>query len=181
MKKDLVYEKGISRREILQVLYDVGLPMGVFSLGLYVISTYAEFGTRLITPVSSIMWGFGVVVSILMPGDRREVIRQTVIFCGLYFAAMLALKFILAVVSGVSGEMIAASYDQTIPIVSGNILPGVASNAIWAVSFMYPVGFIAMQGKRLFQFRRTRNKTQAMGRARDIRDTGKKHVRTYRG
>lgn len=181
MKKDLVYEKGISRRDILQVLYDIGLPMGVFSLGLYVISTYAEFGTRLISPVASAMWLIGIAVAIIMPGDRREVIRQTVIACGLYFGAMLLLKYVLAVVSGVSGEMIAASYDQTIPTVSGNILPGVASNAIWAVSFMYPAGFIAMQGKRVFQFRRTRNKTQAMGRARDIRDTGKQQTRTYRG
>lgn len=179
-KKDLVYEKGVSRRDIIQILYDVGLPMGVFSLGLYTISTYAEFGTRLISPVSVGMWLTGIIVSIIMSGDRRDIIRQTLIACGLYFAAMLGLKYILAIVSGVSGEMIAASYDQTIPTVSGNILPGVASNAIWAVSFMYPAGFIGMQGKRLFQFRRTRNKAIAMGRARDIRDTGKEITRTYR-
>lgn len=108
-----------------------------------------------------------------MPSQRQEVLNQTMIVCSIYFLALLGLKILLAVVSGVSSEMIAASYDQAIPTSTGNAIPGYLQTMMWFVAVLLPIGDISMQVKRLFQFKRNQTLQKTFGRTRGLRNNGR--------
>lgn len=111
-QETLTYKQNMSKAEVFRVIKAIGLPLLVFGLGLFTISNFANFGAKLICPLSGAMWATGFLVALLMPSQRQETLNQTMVVCSLYFLALLGLKILLAVVSGVSSEMIAASYDQ---------------------------------------------------------------------
>lgn len=145
----------------------------VFGLGLFTISNFAAFGAKLICPLSGAMWLVGFIVALFMPSQRRETLNQTMVICSIYFLALLGLKILLAVVSGVSSEMIAASYDQAIPTSTGNAIPGYLQSMLWFVAVLLPVGNISMQIKRLFQFKHNQSLHKTFGQKRGIRSNGK--------
>jgi len=166
---ELVYRSSWSKKEAMGVMRAVAVPVGVFGLALFTIANLGAFGTRLLCPLISVMWVWGVFVALVMPSMRGEVLHQTLTIIGLYCAAILGLKLLLGVVSGVSSEMIGASFNQAIPTATGNAIPGYLQNIMWWTAVGVPISFIVMQAKRLRDFRRSQTLTRAFGQARDMR------------
>lgn len=174
----LTYKQNMSKYDVYRVIKAIGIPLGLFALGMFTISSFANFGTRLLCPLSGAMWVIGFIVALLMPSQRQEVLNQTMIVCAIYFLTMLGLKILLGVVSGVSSEMIAASYDQAIPTSTGNAIPGYLQQIMWFTAVLVPMGDIGMQVKRLFQFKRSQTLQKTFGQKRGMRRGGKSHTNT---
>lgn len=176
----LTYKSNMSRQETFRVIKAVGLPVGIFALSLFVIQNFAAFGSKLLCPLISAMWLVGFIVGLLMPAQRQEVFNQTFGFIAIYCGALIGLKILLKVVSGASSEMIAASYNQAIPMSTGNAIPGYLQTMMWFVAVLMPIGDISMQFKRLKEFKHNQSLNKTFGRVRGIRNTGKENTRSVR-
>ena len=130
-KEPLTYRQNVSRQEAYRIIKAVGCPLAIFALALFTISSFANFGTKLICPASGAMWIMGVIVATAMPSMRNATLVHSMTTITIYFLALLGLKMVLGVVSGVSAEMIAASYNQVIPTATGNTIPGYIQNLLW--------------------------------------------------
>lgn len=173
-KQNLSYKRNMSKKEALHTLKAIGLPLLVFGLGLFTISSFANFGTKLICPLSGAMWMVGFIVAFLMPSQRSEVLNSTLVTLSIYYLALLGLKILLAVVSGVSSEMIAASYNQAIPTSTGNAIPGYLQTMMWFTAVLLPIGEIGMQVKRLFQFKKNQTLQKTFSQVRGFRNNREK-------
>lgn len=49
------------------------------------------------------MWEIGVIVGVFMPAQRREALKQTMIICTIYYLALMGLKVLFGIASGVNG------------------------------------------------------------------------------
>ena len=176
----LTYKSDMSKQEAFRVFKAVGIPLGIFALAIFTIQNFAAFGTKLICPLICAMWMVGFIVALLMPAQRNEVLHQTLGWIGIYCVGLIALKILLGVVSGASSEMIAASYDQAIPMSTGNAIPGYLQTMMWFVAVLTPVGEITMQAKRLKDFRHNKALNKTFGQVRGIRNSGKTNTRSVR-
>ena len=172
-KAALTYKGASSKQDSFRILKAIAIPLMVFALQIFTVNNFAAFGTKLISPASAAMWIVGFVAALFMPGDRDEIIKQTLSMCTIYCLALLGLKIALAVVSGASSEMIAASYNQAIPTTTGNTIPGYVQNILWFTAVGVPIAHITMQGKRLFTFTRNKSIQEAYSRVRNISNNGK--------
>lgn len=168
--QNLSYKRNMSRQEAIHTLKAIGLPLLLFGLGLFTISSFANFGTKLICPLSGVMWLIGVIVAVLMPSQRKDILNSTMVTLAIYYLALLGLKILLAIVSGVSSEMIAASYNQAIPTSTGNAIPGYLQTMMWFTAVLLPLGEIAMQVKRLFQFKKNQKLQKTFSQVRGYRN-----------
>lgn len=171
-EETLTYKQNMSKTEVFHVIKAIGCPLIVFGLGIFTISNFANFGTKLICPAAGIMWFLGFFVALLMPSQRKEVLNQTLIICNVYFCTLLGFKVALGIVSGVSAEMIAASFNQSIPTSTGNAMPGYLQNLLWFSAIGIPIGQVGMQGKRLLQFHHNKSLQKTFGQKRGMRDSG---------
>ena len=85
----------------------------------------------------------------------------------------MGLRYALQLISGVSTEMLIASYGQIISLTGGSAVQGYIQNILWISAIMVPIGFIGMQAKKLVQFRRLMAKNKALDRIRSIRETNR--------
>lgn len=171
-EETLTYKQNMSKTAVFHVIKAIGCPLIVFGLGIFTISNFANFGTKLICPAAGIMWFLGFFVALLMPSQRKEVLNQTLIICTIYFCTLLGFKVALGIVSGVSAEMIAASFNQSIPTSTGNAMPGYLQNLLWFSAIGIPIGQVGMQGKRLLQFQHNKSLQKTFGQKRGMRDSG---------
>lgn len=179
-EKNLTFKQNMSRQEAMAIFKAVILPIITFVLGLFVISNLANYGKYLICPLAGVMWLTGLIVAIIMPGQREEVLNQTLVISCIYFIALIGLKGLLGLLSGVSAEMIMASFDQAMPTATGNAIPGYVQTMMWFVAVLVPVGNIGMQVKRVFQFKKTQSLHKAFGQARGLRNDRNEHTRLRR-
>ena len=175
----LTYKNNLSKAELKHVFFAIAIPIGVFSLGIFVISSFANFGSKLICPLSAGMWIVGLIVALLMPSQRKEVINQTMVMCSLYYLAMMGIKILLGLVSGVSSEMIAASFNQVIPTATGNTIVGYLQTMLWITSVAMPIAHVTMQVKRLFQFKKSQTLNKTFGQKRSIRSNGQGNTQMF--
>lgn len=178
-KEILTYKQDLTRAEMKHVAIAIGAPLGVLALGIIAITNLANFGTKLICPLSAAMWIIGLLVATLMPAMRKEVLNQTLVVCAMYYLGLLALKILLGIASGVSSEMIAASFDQAIPTATGNVIPGYIQNIMWFTAVGVPIGFVSLQGKRLFQFKKSQTLNKTFGQKRSIRENGQSNAQMF--
>lgn len=176
----LTYKQNMSKQEAFRVVKAVGYPLSLFMLAMFTISNFASFGSKLICPLSGVMWFVGLIVAILMPAQRREILNQTMAMITIYYFALIGLKIILGVVSGVSSEMIAASYDQAIPTSTGNAIPGYLQTMMWFTAVLVPIGHVTMQAKRLKDFRHNKALEKTFGQKRSIRNSGRENTKSIR-
>ena len=170
----------MSKTEVYHAMKAVGLPLLLFGLAIFTINNFANFGTKIICPLSGAMWFIGFLVALFMPAQRNEVLNQTMIICAIYYLSLLGLKIVLGITSGASSEMIAASYDQAIPAATGNAIPGYLQNILWFTAVGVPIGQVSMQIKRLFQFKHSQTLQKTFNQKRGIRNSGKEHTRLTR-
>ena len=177
---NLTYKRNMSRQEFSHMAGAVLYPLGVFLFGVFVISDFAAFGTKLICPLSAAIWIAGFVIALLMPSMRKEILRQTIKMNLVYYATLYGLKVVIGMVSGVSAEMIAASYDFAIPTSTGNAVPGYLQNILYFTAVLTPASFVVMQIKRFSEFSKNISLQKSFGRTRSVRNSGKDHTRLTR-
>lgn len=164
-----VYKQAMTTQEAWSYIKAIGFPILILLLCIFSISIFSEFGIRLIAPFTAIMWGMGVVEGIIMGSQRKEILNQTLAFVGIYQITLLGWREAIKLVSNVTTEQIMASYNQVITLSQSSALPGYLQNALWMTAVGIPIGYIGMQGKRLFQFRKRMSKDKALRRYRSIR------------
>lgn len=71
--------------------------------------------------------------------------------------------------------MISAAMQIASPQPTQNVISGYIPIMMQMSAIMTPIGFIAMQGKRIMQFRKTRSINKEFGRVRGIRNSGRTH------
>ena len=172
-QKPLVYNRAQSNADIWRYVKAVALPVFVFLLNIFTIDHFKLFGLNIIAPLSGLMWLTGAVVAIAQPSLRHSVIKETMVTIGAYLPALLLFKLLVAKVSGVSSEMLMATYNQAIPVTSGEAFSGYMQTMLWITAIMTPVGFIGMQIKKLFTMRRTKDAKRTRDQLLGTRPIGK--------
>lgn len=130
-------------------------------------------GKKLICPLSGAMWDVGVLVALLMPSQRKDALNHMLIVCATYYGTLITVHAVLSVVSGVSSEMIAASFEQAIPTSTGNAIPGYLQTMMWFTGVLVPLGEIGYQLKRLFQFKKQQTLAKTFAQKRGLRNGGR--------
>ena len=176
-KSPITYKKGVSGADIYRYIKAVGLPVGVFLLALFVITRFAAFGGNLIAPLTGIMWAFGTVCALLLSSHRTSILTETHVTVGCYLIALTGLRAVISLVSGVSSEMLMASYNQAIPLTSGSTISGYLQTLLWIAAVMTPLGFIGMQAKKVYSFKKKVSKQKFFEQTRGLRDSGRTHTK----
>jgi len=164
------YETVTLHKDKNRIVQSVVYPIIVFFLSIASINIFQNFGKILMAPMIGGMWGFGAFVAYYLPSMRKEVINQTLISVASYCGILLGIRMIVGMVSGVTGEMFAATFDQPLPTVTANTIPGYLENALYASAALFPIAFFTLQARRLFQFRKQQNKMKELQRLRGYRE-----------
>lgn len=170
MNDRITYKEKLTGQDLGKYIKAIAFPMAAFLATVLTINTFGKFGTGLVAPLSATMWVIGLVVAIILPSHRKNTLNETVVAITGYCIGLIALRFVLQLVSGISTEMLVASYGEMVTLTGGSAVSGYIQNILWITSVMVPVGFIGMEGKKLFQFRRTLAKNRAFDRLRSIRE-----------
>lgn len=165
----ITYKQSMSGTEAWRFIKAIGFPVVVLLFSMYTISTFAQFGAKLIAPFVAIMWGIGVCEAIFFGSQRKTILNEALAFVGIYDAALLGLRAAIKLVSNVSTEQLIASYNQVITLSQSTAIPGYLQNALWITAVMTPLGYIGMQAKRIFQFKKKISKAKFFERMRSIR------------
>ena len=171
--KPITYKKGVNGADIYRYVKAVGIPVSVILLALFVINRFAQFGDNLIAPLTGIMWSFGALCALLLPSHRVSILTETHVTIVCYLLSMTGIRELIALVSGVSAEMLMASYNQAIPLTSGSTISGYLQTLLWIAAVMTPLGFVGMQAKKVYSFRRKASKQKFFDQTRGLRDTGR--------
>ena len=168
--KTLTYRHGNGAKDILRYMKAIALPVGIFLLCLFCISSFAGFGTIIVAPLTGVMWGFGVLCAILLPSHRNTILNETCVTIGCYVAALVVIEQLISLISGVSAETLMAAFNQVVSVTGGSTFAGYLNTFMWITTIMTPIGFVGLQVKRLFTFKRKANKAKALEQARGIRE-----------
>ena len=85
-KEPLTYRQNVSRQEAYRIIKAVGCPLAIFALALFTISSFANFGTKLICPASGAMWIMGVIVATAMPSMRNATLVHSMTTITIFFS-----------------------------------------------------------------------------------------------
>ena len=105
--------------------------------------------------------------------QRKDALNHMLIVCATYYGTLITVHAVLSVVSGVSSEMIAASFEQAIPTSTGNAIPGYLQTMMWFTGVLVPLGEIGYQLKRLFQFKKQQTLAKTFAQKRGLRNGGR--------
>ena len=71
-EETLTYKQNMSKKEVSHVIKAIGCPLIVFGLGIFAVSNFANFGTKLICPAAGIMWFLGFFVALGIVSGRAS-------------------------------------------------------------------------------------------------------------
>jgi hypothetical protein len=165
----------MSGKELFTYIKAVGIPAGVFLLSMLIISRFGAFGTNLLAPMAGGMWIFGAIVAFLIPSQRDSICNETHMTIIGYLIGMFGLRLLVSLVAGTSSEQLMATYNQAMPMSSGNTISGFIQTMLWITAVMVPIGFFGMEGKKVIMFRKRMSKQRIFDQLRGIRDSGKDH------
>lgn len=168
--KNATYVKKASGKDRTKLVWAIVFPVAVFFLSVIGISVFRNFGRILMAPLIGAMWIVGAGCALYMPSQRKSIITETLTVVATYNATLLSLRQLIAITSGVSSQMLMATFGQPLATASSNTIPGFLQNALYISAAMIPLGFLGMQGKRILQFRRSANKQRTMEQLRGIRN-----------
>ena len=163
----ITYKERMTGQDLSKYAKAICFPLVAFAADIWTISSFRAFGTELIAPLSAGIWVSGLITGIILPSHRRTTLNETVIALVGYSVLLMGL------ISGVSTEMLIASYGQLVSLTGGSAVQGYIQNILWISAIMVPLGFIAMQAKKLVQFKRLSAKNKALDRIRSIRENTK--------
>jgi len=165
-----VYTRRMNAEDLRRIAMSVLTSVGLFLL--CVLSTYRfkNFGRLLMVPMIAAMWLFGNFVAYYLPAQRKLTINQTYITIASYCGTLLLIHEMIALTSGVSGNMLMATFNEAIPVTLANSAPSYLQGILgWAV-FMIPFGFFIMQAKKLVSFSKQKDKNKTLERLRSYRN-----------
>lgn len=166
----ITYKQGISSKEVTGYFFAIGFPVVVLVLSLIIVSCFGQFGQNLIAPMVALMWIGGAVCGLILPSHRQGIITETHWTIVGYLIGMFGLQKIVQLVSGITNEMLAATYEQAMPAASSASLTEFLEYMLWIVVVMVPIGFVVMEGKKIILFRRKVSKQKFFDQIRGIRD-----------
>ena len=169
-RKNFTYTKKATGKERGRLVWTVVFPVAVFFLSIISIGIFKNFGRILMAPLIGAMWMVGAACAWYMPSHRKSIITETLTFITSYNATLLGLRELIAITSGVSSQMLMATFGQPMATASANTIPGYLQTMLYISSVMIPFGYIGMEGKRILQFRRNANKQRTMEQLRNIRN-----------
>lgn len=167
-RKNYTYVKKASGKDRSKLAWAVVFPSAVFFLSIASISIFRNFGKILMAPLIGAMWIVGAACAIYMPSFRKSIITETLTFIATYCATLLGLRELIGITSGVSSQMLMATFGQPMATASANTIPGYLQTMLYISAVMIPFGYIGMEGKRILQFRRNANKQKVMEQLRGI-------------
>lgn len=168
--KNLVYKSKASTNDKWTILKAVLIPMAVFILCLFVIGKFGGYGKKLLSPLIAAMWVMGAVSAAILPSHRNTIIKETTTTIALYTIGIFALRILAGLASGISSTMLTDSLDLTVGPTQGNTILGYIQTFLTLSSVLIPIGFITMQGRRIFSLKKNGNKTKFLQQTRNIRD-----------
>lgn len=174
-REQITYKQKLSRSDIYRYIKAVILPVGIFCLYLVAIQSLAGFGSNLVAPMTALMICVGLVCAIWLPSRRSSILTETYTTVGIYLVSLLALKYLVSLLSGVSSEMLMDAFDQALPVTSGSAISGWLQTLMWITAVMTPFGFIGLEAKRLFTFKRKNSKERFLEQTRGIHNDGSGH------
>lgn len=175
-RENITYKQNMSAYELKSYIKAVMLPLFIFLLGNFTINQFGDYGLKLLAPMIGIMWIVSAICAVYISSQRTDIIRQAIITIGCYCGSMLVFRLLLSIVSGVSAQMLIASFDTPIGTAQNNTMTGYLQFAMWLTAVMTPIGFVGMQIKKVFTFKRLSTPEKAFNRIRSIRKTGKEHI-----
>lgn len=167
-RKNFTYVKKASAKERGRLVNAVVFPVAIFFFSIVAISIFKNFGRILMAPLIGAMWIIGAACAIYMPSHRKDIIKETLTFIAIYNATLLGLRELIAITSGVSSQMLMATFGQPLATASANTIPGYLQSMLYISAAMIPFGFLGMEGKRILQFRRNNNKNKTIEQLRKI-------------
>lgn len=176
MSNPVLYKQKASGADISRYMKAIALPAGILLLSLFAISKFAAFGTKIIAPLTGFMWIVGAGAAFWLPSQRQTILKETHVTIAIYLVSLTILKELIALISGVSSEMLMAAFGQAIPVTGGSTMSGWLQTVMWITSVMTPFGFVTMQGKKVISFKRSGSKVKTLARLRSIRDDHYDHT-----
>ena len=164
-----VYKEPMTSQEATAYIKAIGYPVLILLLSMFSISVFSGFGTRLIAPLTAAMWGLGVIGALVLKSMRKEILKETLAFIGIYQTTLLGWREAIKLVSNVSTEQIMASYNQVISLNQSSALPGYLQTALWATTILVPAGFLGREATRIYRFTKKTDKNKALNQVRGIR------------
>lgn len=173
--KPITYKRKMTGQEFWRYVKAIGFSSGLFIIAMVVLSQFARFGSVVLAPLVAAMWVFGVVCAILIPSQKQSILNETHITIAIYLVTLIAVKTLIKLISGVSSEMMMSSFNQAIPLTGGSTITGYLQTLMWITTVMTPLGFIGMQAKKVFTFRKKANKNKELERLRGFRQNNHEH------
>lgn len=169
-KDKITYKQKMTGNELFGYVKAVAFPFFTLLLALFVINNLSGFGTKLVAPLTAVMWCYGIFCSILLPSHRSSIMNETFITLGSYLIALITFKACISLLSGVSSETLTEALNLSVSATSGSAMTGWMQTLIYITAIMTPVGFIGMQSKRLYSFKRKNSKEKSIERIRGLKD-----------
>ena len=111
-RKNFTYVKKASAKERGRLVNAVVFPVAIFFFSIVAISIFKNFGRILMAPLIGAMWIVGAACAIYMPSHRKDIIKETLTFIATYNASLLGLRELIVITSGVSSQMLMATFGQ---------------------------------------------------------------------
>lgn len=160
------YIKKASGKDKSRLVWAIVFPVADFFLCIFSISIFQNFGKLLMTPLIGAMWIIGAVCALYMPSQRKSIIKETLTMIAVYNGTLLGLRELIGLTSGVSSQMLMATFGQPLATATANTIPGFLQNALFISAAMIPLTYAGMEGKRILQFRRQASKDRTMAQLR---------------
>lgn len=153
-KRDvLVYKQKASweekRRYIKAILY----PLGALTLSVYVIDLFGQWGRGMLVWGFAAIWFSGFLTTFFTSSSVGKKLDGMIYQIASYAGTLLAFRLLISVTSGVSSEMLSASFEQNVSLQQSNIT-SYLQNFLNYSAVLMPVTFTAFNIKTIFAFRK---------------------------
>lgn len=138
-KDKITYKQKMTGNELFGYVKAVALPFFTLLLALFVINNLSGFGTKLVAPLTAVMWCYGIFCSILLPSHRSSIMNETFITLGSYLIALITFKACISLLSGVSSETLTEALNLSVSATSGSAMTGWMQTLIYITAIMTPV------------------------------------------
>lgn len=162
----ITYKQKLTSQELSGYIKAVLLPIAVFFLALIVISRFGAFGKNIMAPVCCAVWGFGVIVALKAPSQRKTTLNEVYGMIAGYCAGLYVIRILIGLAANTSSEQLMASYEQALPQSTGSTISGYLQSMLWILAFITPFTFLGVLAKKLISFRKTAAKDRVLRQVR---------------
>lgn len=169
-RERITYKQGMSSKEFTDYLKAAFLPIGVFFLCTFIIMQFGGFGRGIVAPACGVMWITGAAVAYKIPSQRKSTLNETYAMLAGYTLGLYLDHFLIGLAATTSSEQLIATYQQALPMSSGNTIAGYLQTLLYFLAFLSPIAFLTAMGKKFVTFRKTMAKNKILEQIRGIRE-----------